>query len=115
MQQEFESVSLYDILDVTKQINYKGQIWMSIDSPFSGKLIIDLHTNYKLFAQTWRNILVDASTNEFGIPEWLCYIVRLADKQSGEWTKLSPISYNLSFPNVVWPDSSTTNVPKGLY
>ena len=50
MQQEFESVSLYDILDVTKQINYKGQIWMSIDSPFSGKLIVDLHTNYKLFA-----------------------------------------------------------------
>lgn len=88
---------------------------MSIDSPFSGKIITDLWKNQALYKKQWSNILVDAATNEFGIPAWLTYITRLADKESPDWTFNQPISYNLSFPNVVWPDNTTSLVLKQLY
>ena len=61
------------------------------------------------------HILLDASTNEFGIPEWLTYVTRLPDRKSSDWVSCTPISFNLNFPNVVWPDSQSTKILKQLY
>ena len=69
-----------DIVNQTKAAHFHGQVWFTIDSPFSGKLITDLFNNSKKFTPQWSNILVDASTNEFGIPEWLTYVTRLPDR-----------------------------------
>ena len=84
---------------------------MSIDCPFGGNWILQAYREHKMYEQAFKNILMDCSTDMFNTPDWLCYIVRLIDRFEPVWNRSSPIAFNKTFKNVVWPDKKNQTIP----
>ena len=110
--EDIDEISLNEIFEQTKQVNFKGQIWFSLDAPYSGHWVMEISRNYTKYTNI-TNFLVDSTTDWTGESEWLTYVVRLACKELNSiWARNRPIAFNKTFAYVVWPDGSTTNIPR---
>ena len=110
-QGETDAISLDDVYSVLHHNKYRGQLWMSLDGPGSGHWIYEMSKKYRKTYTTLSNILIDSNTDRFGQADWLVYVIRLKDPTTPLWCANRPISYNYSFPAVVWPSGSSTNIP----
>ena len=76
-----ELITLTMLFRFTQSLKYdRGFIWMSIDCPFGGNWILQAYKDQHLYEDTFNNILMDCSTDQFNTPDWLSYMMRLVDR-----------------------------------
>ena len=61
-----ESIAISEIYDQLKSIKFKGQIWISLDAPHSGKWLSQIRKDCKMYKDVLTNIMFDSCTDQHG-------------------------------------------------